>query len=44
MFRQEEIGQFHQDGFIVVKHLIPGKELLRLQEAASRITAEGVVG
>lgn len=42
MFSQEEINQFHQDGFVVARNVIQGKELLALQEAASRITSEGI--
>ena len=37
-----EINQFHQDGFVVARNVIQGKELLALQEAASRITSEGI--
>ena len=42
MFSPEEINQFHQDGFVVAKNMIQGQELSALQEAASRITSEGI--
>ena len=42
IFSQEEINQFHQDGFVIARNVIQGHELAALQEAASRITSEGI--
>ena len=42
MFSQEEIDKFHQDGFIIARNVIQGQELATLQQAASRVTSDGI--
>ena len=44
MFTQEQIDQFHRDGFIVAKGIIQGEELSALRKAADRVMAEGMSG
>ena len=42
MFSQKEIDKFHQDGFIIARNVIQGQELATLQQAASRVTSDGI--
>nr|WP_285964249.1 phytanoyl-CoA dioxygenase family protein [Oscillatoria laete-virens] len=42
MLTQDQIDQFHRDGFLVVRNVIKGRELTLLQEAADQVEADGI--
>jgi phytanoyl-CoA hydroxylase len=42
MLNQAQIDAFHRDGVLIMRGLIRGDELQALQEAASRVVAEGI--
>ena len=42
MLRPEQVEQYRKDGFLVVKQVVTGDELARLQAVADQVTAEGV--
>lgn len=44
MLTQDQINDFHRDGFLIMRGLIKGRELELLQEAAERVKKEGVSG
>src|SRR3954470_10937236 len=44
MITQQQIDQFHADGFLILRGMFGGKELIELQAAAQRVQEEGSAG
>jgi phytanoyl-CoA hydroxylase len=42
--RADQVEQFHRDGFLIIRGLIPPDEVRGLQRAADRVVADGVAG
>ena len=44
MISEEQIAQFHRDGFLVLRAMFQGEELEELRHAADAVQAEGMAG